>query len=88
MKSRKSQITEGIKLPDQERTRTFGENKNYKYLGTLEVDTIKQAEVKEIKKIVPHLNKKFTRNRALHSKVHQRDNLLGSTPLEYIRDHS
>ena len=43
----KRQIMEGIKLPDQEKIRTLGEKETYKYLGILEVDTIKQAEMKE-----------------------------------------
>ena len=45
MKIRKWQITEGIELPNQERIRTFGEKENYKYLGILEADTIKQVEI-------------------------------------------
>ena len=47
MKSRKRQITEGIELPNQDKIRMFGEKENYKYLGILEADTIKQAEMKE-----------------------------------------
>ena len=43
MRSRKRQMTEGIELPNQEKVRTLGE----KYLGILEVDTIKPAEMKE-----------------------------------------
>ena len=37
----KCQLTEGIELQNQERIRTFGEKKNYKYLGMLEASTIK-----------------------------------------------
>ena len=44
MKSEKRQITEGIKLANQERIR---EKENYKYLGVLEADIIKQVEMKE-----------------------------------------
>ena len=47
MKSRKWHMTEGIELPNQEKIRTLGEKENYKYLGILEVDTIKQVEMKE-----------------------------------------
>ena len=50
MKSGKRQITEGIELPNQEKIRTFGEKENYKYLGILEADTIKQAEIEKRKK--------------------------------------
>ena len=47
MKSGKRQITEGIELPNQERIRRLGEKANYKYSEILEVDTIKQVEMKE-----------------------------------------
>ena len=33
-----------MNLPNQDKIRTLGENKTYKYLGTLEADTIKQVE--------------------------------------------
>ena len=46
---RKSQITEGIELPNKERIRTFREKENYKYLELWEADKIKQAEMKKIK---------------------------------------
>ena len=47
MKSGKQQMTEGIELPNQRKIRTLGEKETYKYLGILEVDFIKQAEMKE-----------------------------------------
>ena len=47
MQCRKSEIMQGIELPNQGRIRTFREKENYKYLGILETDTIKQAEMKE-----------------------------------------
>ena len=39
-------MTERIELPNQEKIRTHGEKGNYKYLGILEVDTIKETEIK------------------------------------------
>ena len=42
MKSCKRHMTDGIELPNQEKIRTLGENDSYKYLGTLEAETIKQ----------------------------------------------
>ena len=45
--SGKQHITEGIKLPNQEEIRMIREKETYKYLGILEVDTIKQVEMKE-----------------------------------------
>ena len=47
MKIGKRQITARKELPNQERTRTFVEKRNYKYLGMLEADIIQQAEKKE-----------------------------------------
>ena len=47
MKSDKRQTLEWIVLPHQERIRTYGEKKNYKYWWILETDIIKQAEIKE-----------------------------------------
>ena len=38
---------EGIEQPNQKRIRTLREKKNYKYLGIVEVDTIKLVEIEE-----------------------------------------
>ena len=42
-------MMEGIELPNREKVRTLEEKQTYKYLGILEVDTIKHAEMKEKK---------------------------------------
>ena len=56
-------------LPNQERIRTFGEKENYKYLGILEMDTIKQVEIKEKNnKILCQKNKKTSPNQKLCSR--------------------
>ena len=47
MRSRKRQIVKGIELPIQKRISIHREKENYKYSGILEVNTIKQAEMKE-----------------------------------------
>ena len=47
MRSRNRQTTEGIELLNQEKIRTVREKETYKYLGLLEADTIKQAEMTE-----------------------------------------
>ena len=39
--------TERIELPNQEKIRMLGEKETYKYLGILERDNVKQAEMKE-----------------------------------------
>ena len=47
MKSGKRHLTDGIELPNQDKIWTLSENENYKYLGILEADTIKQEEMKD-----------------------------------------
>ena len=46
-RSRKRETMEGIELSNQERIKMFIEEETYKYLGILEVDTIKQVKMKE-----------------------------------------
>ena len=48
MKSGKRQMVERIEPPNQGKIRTLVEKETYKYLGILEADTIKQAEMKEL----------------------------------------
>ena len=43
----KRQISEEIKLANQEKNQKVGEKENYKYLELLETDIIKQVEIKE-----------------------------------------
>ena len=46
-------MKEGTKLPKQEKIRMLGKNKIYKYFGILEVDIIKQRQMKkELKKSI------------------------------------
>ena len=40
-------ITDGIKLPNQDKIRTLGENETHKYFGIVEADTIKQVKMKD-----------------------------------------
>ena len=47
MKSGKQYTTDWIELPNQDKIRTLGENETYKYLGILEIDTIKQVQMKD-----------------------------------------
>ena len=47
MKSGKRQMTEGIEVPNQEKTRMLGGKETYKHLGILEAGTVKQIEMKE-----------------------------------------
>ena len=55
-------MTEGIELPNQEKIRMLREKENYKNLGILEADTIKQVEMKKDLQRVPQKNKKTTWN--------------------------
>ena len=62
MRSRKRQMTEVRELPNQEQIRTLGEQEPYKYLGILEADTIKQAEMKErMKKTISKERENFSK---------------------------
>ena len=47
MKSGKTKSAEGIEPANQEYIRILGEKENFKHLGILEADTIKQSEIKE-----------------------------------------
>ena len=40
-------MMEGIELPNKEKIRILKEKETYKYLGRLDVDTIKQIEMEE-----------------------------------------
>ena len=73
MKSGKRYMTEGIELTNQEKIRKCGEKDTSEYLGIWEVDTIKQAEMKEkIKK--EHLRR--TR-KLLETKLQSRNLIKG-----------
>ena len=45
--SGKHYLTDGMELPNQDKIRTPREKETYKYLDILEVDTIKQVDMKE-----------------------------------------
>ena len=51
MRSGKRQMTEKIELLNQEKIRTLREKENFMYVRMLEMDTIKQAEMKEEKSL-------------------------------------
>ena len=69
IKNGKQQMTEGILRPNQGKLRKLGEEEKYKYLGILEADTIKQADIKEKK-----LKEYFRRTRKLlETKVYWRN---------------
>ena len=77
MKSGKWHMTEGIELPNQEKIRTLGEKETYKYLGILEVGTIKQVEMKEnFLKRVPQEDGKATRNQTIEQVSYKRGKYL------------
>ena len=80
MKSGKRHLTDGIELPNQDKIRTLAEE-NYKYLGILEADNIKQVEMKsKIQKEYLRKIKKTTRDKSLKKKPYQRNKYLGCTP--------
>ena len=60
MKTGKSHMTDGMKLPNHDKIRTLGEKETYKYLGVLEADTLKQVELKDkIRKEYPRRTRKL-----------------------------
>ena len=50
IKSGKRHMTDEMELPNYDKIRTLGEEENHKYLGILEDDAIKQAEMKDKRK--------------------------------------
>ena len=48
MKSRKRETTKGKDLRNQESIKTLGKKENNKYLWILEMDTVKETQMKEL----------------------------------------
>ena len=73
MKSGKRQQTDGMELPNKDKIKTLTENETYKYLGILEADTIKQAEMKE------KIQKEYLRRtrKLLETKLNSRNFIKG-----------
>ena len=73
MKSVKRQLTDGMELPYKDKIKTLAENETYKYLGILEADTIKQAEMKE------KIQKEYLRRtrKLLETKLNNRNLIKG-----------
>ena len=75
MRIDKREWAEGIELSNQEFIRTLMAKWNYKYLGILEADTIKQGEEKEKKRLLQRI-KKTSWNQTLLRKSYKRDEYL------------
>ena len=76
---------EGIELPNQERIRMIGEKETYKYLGILEVNSIKQMGMKEKrKKGVSQMNEKTSGNQTQQQESHHKDKLLSCPPCKIL----
>ena len=73
MKSDKRQLNDGMELPNKDKIKTLAENETYKYLGILEADTIKQAEMKE------KIQKEYLRRtrKLLETKLNSRNLIKG-----------
>ena len=85
MKSGKRQLTEGIEQPNQGKIWTLEEKETYKYLGILEAETTKQAEMKEKKKKrISQENEKISRSLTTEQKFHQNDKNLGCFPCKKL----
>ena len=83
MKSGKWHLTDRMELPNKDKIRMLGEKENYKYLGILEADTIKQVEIKE------KIQKEYLRRtrKLLKTKLSSRNLIKGintwTLPLRY-----
>ena len=87
-------MTDGMELPNHDKIRTLGEKETYKYLGTLEANTIKHVDMKD------KIHKEYLRRtrKLLKTKLSNRNLIKGintwavplvrySGPfLEWIRD--
>ena len=73
MKSCKQHLTDGMEQPNQDKIRTLGEKKTYKYLGISEADTIKQVEMKN------KIQKEYLRRtrKLLETKLYSRNLIKG-----------
>ena len=78
-------MTEGIELPNQQKIRTHREKETYKYLGILEADTIKHAEMKENIFKIPQENDKATQNQTISQESHQSHIHLGRSLRKILR---
>ena len=66
MKSGKQQMAEGIELPNQGKIKMLREKETYKYLWILEVDNIKEEEMREQnEKGILQENEKTTQNQTM-----------------------
>ena len=83
MKSGKRHLTDGIELLNKDKIKSLAENETYKYLGILEADTIKQAEMKE------KIQKEYLRRtrKLLETKLNSRNLVRYSGPfLKWTRE--
>ena len=73
IRSRKRQLSEETEVPNQQKIRTLGEKEIYNYLGIMEADTIKQAEIKK------KLKKRYIRRtkKLLESNLYSRNLIRG-----------
>ena len=81
-KSGKRESAKGIELRNQEYFRTIRETENYKYLGILKADTIKQEEIKEKN------NKSVPQKSSSAAEISLKRYTPGQSPLQDNLDHS
>ena len=77
MRSGKQHTTERIEPPNKEKVKTIGKKETYKYFVILEVDTIKEVEIKK-KKEKRKKKEYFSRTRKLlETKLYSRSHIKG-----------
>ena len=80
----KRHVTEGIKLPNQEKIRMLRGKETYKYEGILEADTIKQIKMKEkFKKEYLRRMKKLLETNLLYRNLNKGINALAVPLVRY-----
>ena len=85
MKNGKPQTTERKNLPNQESIKTLAEEKNYKYWGILDEDTLKQTEMKEKVKKEYHRNTwNFLETKPISRNLIKRSKCLGSPTFKIL----
>ena len=73
MKSGKRHLTDGMELPNQDKSRTLTAKQTYKYFRVLEADTIKQVQMKD------KIQKEYLRRtrKVLETKLSRRNFIKG-----------
>ena len=80
MKIGQRHMTDGMELPNQDKIRTLGKKETFQYLGILDADSIKQAEMKDkIQKEYLRRTRKLLETKLTRRNLIKRNKYLGCT---------